>query len=72
MSGAPGERFTSRVWGVGALVQAVGDSLQARFGTCVIQGEVSGFVRAASGHGYFTLKDEHGNASLRCAMFRRA
>jgi exodeoxyribonuclease VII large subunit len=62
----------ARVWGVAALVQAVGDSLQARFGNCVIQGEVSGFVRAASGHGYFTLKDEHGNASLRCAMFRRA
>ena len=62
----------SRVWGVAALVQAVGDSLQARFGQCVVQGEISGFVRAASGHGYFTLKDEHGNASLRCAMFRRA
>lgn len=62
----------ARVWSVGALVQAVGDSLQARFGQTVVQGEVSGFVRAASGHGYFTLKDEHGNASLRCAMFRRA
>jgi exodeoxyribonuclease VII large subunit len=62
----------ARVWSVGALVQAVGDSLQTRFGQCVIQGEISGFVRAASGHGYFTLKDEHGNASLRCAMFRRA
>ncbi|HEX5358214.1 MAG TPA: exodeoxyribonuclease VII large subunit [Aquabacterium sp.] len=62
----------SRVWGVAALVQAVGDTLSARFSSCVVKGEISGFTRAASGHGYFTLKDEHGNASLRCAMFRRA
>ncbi len=68
-----GERGAmARIWSVGALVQAVGDSLQARFGQTVVQGEISGFVRAASGHGYFTLKDEHGQASLRCAMFRRA
>lgn len=62
----------ARIWGVAALVQAVGDALSARFGGCVVRGELSGFTRAASGHGYFTLKDEHGQASLRCAMFRRA
>jgi len=62
----------ARVWGVAALVQAVGDTLAARFASCVVRGEISGFTQAASGHGYFTLKDEHGNASLRCAMFRRA
>lgn len=62
----------ARVWGVAALVQAVGDTLAARFSSCVVKGEISGFTHAASGHGYFTLKDEHGNASLRCAMFRRA
>lgn len=62
----------ARVWGVAALVQAVGDTLAARFSSCVVRGEISGFTRAASGHGYFTLKDEHGNAALRCAMFRRA
>ena len=62
----------SRVWGVSALVQAVSDTLSARYGTVVVRGEISGFTRAASGHGYFTLKDEFGQASLRCAMFRRA
>ncbi len=62
----------ARVWGVGALIQAVGDTLSARFGGCVVRGEISGFTRAASGHGYFTLKDEHGQAAIRCAMFRRA
>ncbi len=35
-----------------------------------VQGEISGFSRAASGHCYFALKDESGQ--LRCAMFRRA
>jgi exodeoxyribonuclease VII large subunit len=62
----------ARVWGVAALVQAVGDTLATRFSSCVVRGEICNFTRATSGHGYFTLKDEHGNASLRCAMFRRA
>jgi len=62
----------ARIWSVSALVQAVGDTLAARFATCVVRGELSGFTRAASGHAYFTLKDEHGQAALRCAMFRRA
>lgn len=68
MSGAD----RARIWSVSALVQAVGDTLSARFATCVVRGELSGFTRAASGHAYFTLKDEHGQAALRCAMFRRA
>ena len=70
--GDEGRPTGARVWPVGALVQAVSDSLAARFSPCVVRGEVSGFVRAASGHAYFTLKDERGQAALRCAMFRRA
>ena len=65
-------RPSARVWAVSALVQAIADSLSARFSTVVVRGEISGFSRVASGHGYFTLKDENGGASLRCAMFRRA
>lgn len=62
-----------QVWGVAALVQAAADALAARFSACVVQGEVSGFARAASGHCYFSLKDADGaSALLRCAMFRRA
>ncbi|RZI79344.1 MAG: exodeoxyribonuclease VII large subunit [Rubrivivax sp.] len=64
--------MTARVWGVAALINAISDSLAARFPQCVVRGEISGFTRAASGHGYFTLKDERGGASLRCAIFRRA
>ena len=61
------------VWGVAALVRAVGDVLAARFSVCSVRGEISGFSRAASGHCYFNLKDIDGQAGLiRCAMFRRA
>lgn len=60
----------SQVWGVGALLRALADALQARFNPVTVRGEVSGFSRAASGHCYFSLKDEQGQ--LRCAMFRRA
>lgn len=58
------------VWRVSALVSAVAQHLQARFGAVAVRGEITGFARAASGHCYFTLKDEAGQ--LRCAMFRRA
>ena len=62
-----------RAWSVSALLIAVGDTLAARFGALSVQGELSGFSRAASGHCYFNLKDAGGAAaSLRCAMFRRA
>jgi exodeoxyribonuclease VII large subunit len=61
------------VWGVASLLVAVGDALAARFGAVALQGELSGFTRAASGHCYFSVKDADGAAAtLRCAMFRRA
>jgi exodeoxyribonuclease VII large subunit len=59
-----------RVWAVGSLVRAIADALAARFNPVAVQGEISGFSRAASGHCYFSLKDEAGQ--IRCAMFRRA
>ncbi|MDO9358506.1 MAG: exodeoxyribonuclease VII large subunit [Polaromonas sp.] len=58
------------MWAVGALLRAVADSLEARFNPVAVQGEITGFSRAASGHCYFSLKDEQGQ--VRCAMFRRA
>ncbi len=64
---APG---SNRVWAVGALVRAVADALEARFNPVSVKGEITGFSRAASGHCYFSLKDEAGQ--IRCAMFRRA
>jgi len=64
---------TRLVWGVQALLTAVSDSLASRYANCSVEGELSGFTRAASGHCYFSLKDADGaTALLRCAMFRRA
>jgi exodeoxyribonuclease VII large subunit len=60
-------------WGVSALLLATSDALAARFGAVAVRGELSGLVRAASGHCYFSLKDAAGAGGvLRCAMFRRA
>lgn len=67
------ERPARQPWDVGALLLAMGDMLQARFGAVAVRGELSGLTRAASGHWYFALKDTSGaGALLRCAMFRRA
>ena len=67
---APPQRV---IWSVAGLVHAISDALSARFSSCTVAGELSGFSRAASGHSYFTLKDADGeSASLRCAMFKRA
>lgn len=59
-----------RVWQVGALCRAIADAMDARFNPVSVAGEISSFTRAASGHCYFSLKDETGQ--IRCAMFRRA
>ena len=59
-----------RVWPVSSLLHAIADSLEARFNPVAVQGELSGFSRASSGHCYFSLKDDQGQ--IRCAMFRRA
>lgn len=42
--------------------------LQTQLGMLWVKGEISSFSRPASGHWYFTLKDEQ--AQIRCAMFR--
>ena len=57
------------LWPVGSLLRAIADSLEARFNPVAVHGEITGFSRAASGHCYFSLKDEQGQ--IRCAMFRR-
>ncbi|MBU6503229.1 MAG: exodeoxyribonuclease VII large subunit, partial [Burkholderiales bacterium] len=70
MAEAPIAGAVPRIWQVGALCKAVADALDAKFNPVAVRGEVSGFSRAASGHCYFSLKDETGQ--IRCAMFRRA
>lgn len=57
--------------GVGQLVGQIKDLLEqsARLHDVLLQGEISNFVRATSGHCYFTLKDERGK--LDCVLWRR-
>ena len=61
---------SARVWAVGPLMRAIADTLAARFNPVTVRGELSGFSRAASGHCYFSLKDDSGQ--VRCALFRRS
>lgn len=69
-----GLRSARQVWSVSALLNAVADAVQARFSVVAVQGELSGFSRAPSGHCYFSLKDDRAlePALVRCAMFRRS
>ena len=57
------------MWQVGALCKAISTSLESQFNPVRVGGEISGFVRAASGHCYFNLKDATGQ--IRCAAFKR-
>jgi exodeoxyribonuclease VII large subunit len=56
------------VLSVSALNHAVARMLERTFPLTWVTGEISNFTRAASGHWYFTLKDEA--AQVRAVMFR--
>ncbi len=53
---------------VSRLNRLVHELLEHSFPLIWVEGEISNFARPASGHWYFTLKDE--SAQIRCAMFR--
>jgi exodeoxyribonuclease VII large subunit len=53
---------------VGDLNRAIAASLEERFETVLVSGEISNFKAYDSGHWYFSLKDEEGQ--IRCVMFR--
>ncbi len=56
------------IWTVSALNFEVKTILSQGIGSLWIEGEISNFVKPASGHWYFTLKDE--KAQCRAAMFK--
>ena len=64
---APGKE--SSVLSVGELTQRVSDLLEDGIGMVWVEGEISNLRRQASGHLYFTLKDE--TAQLSCVLFAR-
>ena len=57
-----------RVWKVSELTEQIGSILEGAFPDVWIEGEVSNFRPAQSGHLYFTLKDSR--AQMRCVCFR--
>jgi exodeoxyribonuclease VII large subunit len=57
-----------RIWRVADLVSAVRTTVERGYTDVWVEGEVSNFRPAESGHLYFTLKD--GDAQLRVVMFR--
>lgn len=58
-----------RVWTVGELVRQVRGLVERNYAQIAVEGEISNWRPAASGHCYFTLKD--GVAQLSVVMFRR-
>lgn len=57
-----------KIYNVTQLNQTARLLLEGHFPLIWVEGEVSNLARPASGHIYFTLKDQH--AMIRCAMFR--
>jgi exodeoxyribonuclease VII large subunit len=62
--GRPGRVFT-----VSELTQGIKGTLEERFGTVIVQGEVAALSRPSSGHIYFSLKDAE--AEIQIALFAR-
>ena len=56
------------IYSVSSLLLATKALLDLEFGTVWVEGEISNLARPASGHLYFTLKDD--KAQVRCALFR--
>ncbi len=59
-----------KIWTVTQLTARIRDVLSAAFGAIWVEGEVSNFKEAQSGHLYFTLKDD--SAQVRCVCFRNS
>jgi exodeoxyribonuclease VII large subunit len=67
---APARRVRSRrTWLVRELVSEARELVEAEFGDVWVEGEISNFRPASSGHLYFTLKDA--DAQLPVVLFRR-
>src|SRR5437762_2607022 len=59
---------TSRVFTVSELTRSIRGTLETKFGSVWVQGEISNYKKHPSGHQYFTLKDQR--AAISCVIFR--
>ena len=57
-----------KVYSVSEITVAIKDLLEAQFSDVTIEGEISNFTAAASGHLYFVLKDKR--SQIKCVFFR--
>ena len=60
----------NKIQTVSELTRLLRHGIESAVPSCWVQGELSNFVRAASGHSYFIVKDSM--AQIRCALFRGA
>ncbi len=65
---APEGDFQRPVFSVTQITEAISGLFQEEFAGVVVEGEISGWKVASSGHAYFSLKDE--NASLKAVMWK--
>ncbi len=63
------EPSTSRVLTVTELTRTIRTVLEGAIGEVTVEGEIGNYRRQASGHQYFTLKDEQ--CQVQCVLFRR-
>lgn len=59
---------TSKVFTVAELTRQIRGTLETKFGSVWVQGEISNYKLHPSGHQYFTLKDQR--AAISCVIFR--
>src|SRR3954467_6483145 len=59
---------TAKVFTVSELTRQIRGTLETKFGTVCVQGEISNYKLHPSGHQYFTLKDQR--AQISCVIFR--
>lgn len=57
-----------KIYTVSELTNQIRELLEREFPSVWVQGEISNFHAAPSGHTYFTLKDD--NSQIRCVMFK--
>jgi len=68
----PAEPESPDVLSVARLDRLIKQLLEGATADLLVRGEVSGLRRAASGHVYFSLKDEREDAVIDCVMYRSA
>src|SRR5438094_10519935 len=59
---------TAKVFTVTELTRSIRGTLETKFGAVWVQGEISNYKQHASGHQYFTLKDQR--AQIACVIWR--